>query len=291
MLSRTRQDAEYSRHSEARTRSRGVPQRCRPAARSERPAGVSCHAALGPRNRRWQERRVGTRHARARLNAGAAACLGCRPSPGLSPGGLRGHGWRSPRICVVQSMLAVQRPRPLHDRCGGDAIWLLIGNTRSVNAPPRDARGIASRGATSSRRARSGVRSDGRWWPSGPPGSSGPPRWRAVPRPPARPPGGATLGWRVGPVSGRSRHAGPPAFLVGVPDGRHARAERTPLFTKGDGDARCAERFGAACSYRACGSSKLCLIAAQLGDPGSSAAARARAGGRVRGGGAASARR
>ena len=32
--------------------------------------------------------------------------------------------------------------------------------------------------------------------------SGGPPRWRADPRPPARPPGRATLGWRVGPSAG-----------------------------------------------------------------------------------------
>jgi hypothetical protein len=32
---------------------------------------------------------------------------------------------------------------------------------------------------------------------------SGPPRWRADPPPPARPPGRATIGWRVGPPGGR----------------------------------------------------------------------------------------
>ena len=33
----------------------------------------------------------------------------------------------------------------------------------------------------------------------------GPPRWRADPPPPARPPGRATIGWRIGPPAGGAR--------------------------------------------------------------------------------------
>ena len=36
-------------------------------------------------------------------------------------------------------------------------------------------------------------------------GAWGPPRWRADPPPPARPPGRATIGWRVGPPAGGAR--------------------------------------------------------------------------------------
>src|SRR3954447_21533305 len=38
-------------------------------------------------------------------------------------------------------------------------------------------------------------------------GLGGPPRWRADPRPPARPPGRATIGWAAGPPSGRRDYA------------------------------------------------------------------------------------
>src|SRR5215207_8455493 len=66
--------------------------------------------------------------------------------------------------------------------------------------------------ASSSVRTLSGtrIRSSATWrpisgavvaiWPSC---AWGPPRWQADPPPPARPPGRATLGWRVGPASGR----------------------------------------------------------------------------------------
>src|SRR5215207_9148143 len=46
----------------------------------------------------------------------------------------------------------------------------------------------------------------------------GPPRWRADPPPPARPPGRATIGWRVGPASGRRRLRGLVEVLVGLVD-------------------------------------------------------------------------
>ena len=43
----------------------------------------------------------------------------------------------------------------------------------------------------------------------------GPPRWRADPPPPARPPGRATIGWRIGPpAGGRSSYAAPSRSLV-----------------------------------------------------------------------------
>ena len=42
----------------------------------------------------------------------------------------------------------------------------------------------------------------------------GPPRWRADPPPPARPPGRATIGWRVGPPAGGARLRGLVEVLV-----------------------------------------------------------------------------
>ena len=42
-------------------------------------------------------------------------------------------------------------------------------------------------------------------WTRGPPVTGGPPRWRADPPPPARPPGRAILGWRVGRRAGGVR--------------------------------------------------------------------------------------
>ena len=65
-----------------------------------------------------------------------------------------------------------------------------------------------------------GARPRGWWWPSWSSCGSGPPRWRADPPPPARPPGRATLGWRVGPLSGRRRSGLKPVAIATEMQGR-----------------------------------------------------------------------
>src|SRR5215207_10014597 len=64
---------------------------------------------------------------------------------------------------------------------------------RSRSALRRASRSVSVSGVRLKRRAIAGF----------PSGVGGPPRWRADPPPPARPPGRAMIGWRVGPASGR----------------------------------------------------------------------------------------